>query len=99
MGKPRQIVRRIHLWLGLGLGAVMVLAGLTGSAIVFYVEIDGWLHPEQASERRATLHSYDQAIQTLRAAYPDKQAQWRLEFQAHLLARQGWLRLNQHQQN
>ncbi|MFM5953323.1 MAG: PepSY-associated TM helix domain-containing protein [Novosphingobium sp.] len=79
MGKPRQIVRRIHLWLGLGLGALMALAGLTGSAVVFYVEIDGWLHPEQAREGRATLHSYDQAIKTLRAIYPDKQGQWRLE--------------------
>lgn len=79
MGRPRQIVRRIHLWLGLGLGALMVLAGLTGSALVFYVEIDAWLHPEQARVGSATLDSYDRGITTLRTTFPDKQGQWRFE--------------------
>lgn len=79
MARSRQIVRRIHLWLGLGLGSLMVLAGLTGSALVFYVEIDGWLHPEQAAAGTAAPGSYDRAIVTLRGAFPDKQGQWRLE--------------------
>lgn len=75
----RQTISRIHLWLGLGLGSLMVLAGLTGSALVFHVEIDAWLHPDQASAGRATLNSYDRAIRKLRNTYPDKQGQWRLE--------------------
>ena len=79
MTRSRQIVRRIHLWLGLGLGALMVLAGLTGSALVFYVEIDAWLHPEQAAAGSASLDSYDRAITTLRTVFPDKQGQWRFE--------------------
>lgn len=79
MGKPRQFVRRIHLWLGLGLGALMVLAGLTGSALVFYVEIDAWLHPEQAAAGTATPASYDRAIRTLRTEFADKHGQWRFE--------------------
>ncbi|MCW1400979.1 PepSY domain-containing protein [Novosphingobium sp. MW5] len=79
MARSRQIVRRIHLWLGLGLGALMVLAGLTGSALVFYVEIDAWLHPEQSADGSASPVSYDQAISTLRTVFPDKQGQWRFE--------------------
>ncbi|MGE3693248.1 MAG: PepSY-associated TM helix domain-containing protein [Novosphingobium sp.] len=79
MSAPRRIVRRIHLWLGLSLGALMVLAGLTGSVLVFYVEIDGWLHPEQAAQGTANARSYDNAIVTLRRAFPDKHGPWRIE--------------------
>ena len=79
MGSTRRIVRRLHLWLGLGLGTLMVLVGLTGSALVFYTEIDAWLHPEQAASGTATSASYDHAIATLRAAYPGNPGPWRLE--------------------
>ena len=34
----RRWVRRVHLWLGLGLGGLFVLLGLTGSVLVFYPE-------------------------------------------------------------
>jgi len=37
---------RIHSWLGLGIGAVFSLAGLTGSALVFDHRIDEWLNPD-----------------------------------------------------
>ncbi len=77
--RARQLFTRLHLWLGLGLGALMVLAGLTGSLLVFYVEIDGWLHPEQAAAGSAAPASYDRAIGTLRRTYPDKTGPWRIE--------------------
>lgn len=41
----RPLVRRVHLWLGLSLGLLFALLGLTGSALVFYVEIDATLNP------------------------------------------------------
>ncbi|QSA96009.1 PepSY domain-containing protein [Methylococcus sp. EFPC2] len=36
----------VHLWLGLILGFFMAVFGLTGSILVFYQEIDGWLQAE-----------------------------------------------------
>jgi len=77
--RARRLVTRLHLWLGLGLGALLVLAGLTGALLVFYVEIDARLHPEQAAAGSASLASYDRAIVTLHRAYPDKTGPWRIE--------------------
>lgn len=35
----------IHLWLGLSVGAVLAVAGVTGSVLVFWLELDEWLNP------------------------------------------------------
>lgn len=37
---------KVHLWLGLGLGFLLSIYGITGSFLVFYAEIDEWLHPQ-----------------------------------------------------
>lgn len=79
MGKSRRIVRRIHLWLGLGLGALMVLAGLTGAVLVWYVEIDRLLHREQAVAGTTGPSDWDRAIRTVHAAFPDRHGPWRIE--------------------
>ena len=42
----RQFWLKIHLYLGLFAGAILVLIGLTGSILVFWQEIDGWLNPQ-----------------------------------------------------
>ncbi|MDP3334253.1 MAG: PepSY-associated TM helix domain-containing protein [Methylococcaceae bacterium] len=36
----------VHLWLGLTLGLLLSIYGITGSILVFYAEIDEWLHPD-----------------------------------------------------
>ncbi|MDT4288934.1 PepSY-associated TM helix domain-containing protein [Methylomonas sp. MO1] len=36
----------VHLWLGLSLGFLLSIYGITGSFLVFYAEIDEWLHPD-----------------------------------------------------
>lgn len=41
----RKVWLKVHLWLGLALGALLLIIGLTGSALVFFKEIDGWLNP------------------------------------------------------
>lgn len=74
----RRAVRRVHLWLGLSAGALLVLLGLTGSALVFYPELDAVLHPDLRIEGEAPP-DYDRALASLRAAYPDKDGPWRLE--------------------
>lgn len=74
----RRAVRRVHLWLGLGLGGLLVLLGLTGTALAFYPELDAWMHPEIRMEGSAPP-DWDRALTTLRAVYPDKQGGWRFE--------------------
>ncbi|MCC5869167.1 MAG: PepSY domain-containing protein [Gammaproteobacteria bacterium] len=38
----RQLLRRLHRWIGLILGAWIVLLGLTGSALVYREELENW---------------------------------------------------------
>lgn len=74
----RRFVRQVHLWMGLTLGALLALLGVTGSAVVFYPEIDVLLHPELRAEATVTP-DWDRALATVRAAYPDKAGPWRFE--------------------
>lgn len=76
----RFLCRRLHLWLGLSVGMMLVLISLSGATIVFYVELDRWLHPElQTQMRHSGEPDWEQAVRTLRSAYPDKTGPWRLE--------------------
>lgn len=77
--KPRRLLARLHLWLGLTLGALFVVTGLSGTALVFYVEIDALLHPGQHAEGQAGPAAFDTAMVTLRRTFPDKAGPWRLE--------------------
>jgi uncharacterized iron-regulated membrane protein len=43
--RGRRFWLAVHRWLGLGVGGLFVLSGLTGSAIVFDHVIDAWLNP------------------------------------------------------
>ena len=78
MGRLRRTVRRLHLWLGLGLGGLLVLLGLTGSVLVFYPELDAALHPEIRVEGPGRP-DWDRALATVRRAFPDKGGPWRFE--------------------
>ena len=42
----RQHWLTVHLWLGLTLGLLLSVYGITGSILVFHAEIDEWLHPD-----------------------------------------------------
>jgi len=82
------IVRQVHLWLGLTLGALFGLLGLTGSALVFYVELDAALHPaiEAPAEAAAPGWSsavWDRALATGRARFPHPGGRWDLEVTRH----------------
>lgn len=44
--KTRSLIQAIHLWVGLGLGGIFALLGLTGSAIAWLHEIDHALNPD-----------------------------------------------------
>ncbi|WP_020484658.1 PepSY-associated TM helix domain-containing protein [Methylomonas sp. MK1] len=42
----------VHLWLGVSLGFLLSIYGITGSFLVFYAEIDEWLHPDLLTVER-----------------------------------------------
>jgi len=82
----------IHLYLGLTLGLLFALTGLTGSALVFYLEIDEWLNPElSARDSSGARKSYQEIFQAITRAEPQRASSWRLEIpenpQAVLTAR------------
>ena len=57
----------------------MVLAGLTGALLVWYVEIDHLLHPQQAAVGTAGPAAWDRAIPMVHAAFPERRGPWRIE--------------------
>ncbi|QCG91655.1 PepSY domain-containing protein [Azospirillum sp. TSH100] len=80
----RQRVRRFmllaHLTLGLVVGALLALTALTGSLLVFYVEIDRILTPELVVPAgHADPVPLDRVVQALREAHPARPGGWRLE--------------------
>ncbi len=80
--RTRILVRRTHLWLGLGVGLLFALISLTGSMLVFYTAIDTTLHPVVHAEGRSpTLDApiWDRALATGRARWHDPAGKWTLE--------------------
>lgn len=81
MANPvRRVVLAVHFWAGLVLGAWFVLLGLTGSALVFYLDIDRALNPHTRVEHAAAaLPPVESIHQALRKAYPERDGPWRIE--------------------
>lgn len=76
----RVAVRRVHLWLGLTIGALFAFAGLTGSALVFYPEIEAAVHPAlRAVPAGARPASWQAVIDTLHREHPARTGAWRIE--------------------
>lgn len=87
-GMARQRIRRIvltlHLSLGILVGGLLALTALTGSLLVFYVDIDRLLTPELAIpagqlDGRMEPVPLDRVVQALREAHPQRTGGWRLE--------------------
>ncbi|WP_236784018.1 PepSY-associated TM helix domain-containing protein [Azospirillum humicireducens] len=80
----RRIVLTLHLTLGLVVGGLLALTALTGSLLVFYVDIDRLLTPELAipaghMDGRMGPVPLDRVVQALREAHPQRTGGWRLE--------------------
>ncbi|MCB5186276.1 PepSY domain-containing protein [Methylobacillus gramineus] len=81
--KHRRLWLTVHLYLGLSLGLVFVLMGLTGSFLVFYTKIDNLLNPPTQAIQSTSPPSPQAIIDKLKASYPDREAGWRIELPMH----------------
>jgi uncharacterized iron-regulated membrane protein len=71
----RRLLVQVHLWIGLGLGAYVVVMSVTGSAVVLRPQFHQWLIPRSVpmvGERLAEA-ALDDAV---RAAYPTHEVLW-----------------------
>lgn len=76
----RQWWLNLHLWIGLVVGFLFVLLGLTGSINVFRNGIDALLNPElQIAKPQSEYRSLDEMVQAAHAAYPDCEGIWSLQ--------------------
>lgn len=87
-GRNRALRQRwlaVHLYLGLALGAILSVIGITGSLLVFYIEFDEILNPELVIQNREQLPRlpYEAVFRALRQTEPDRQHAWRLEIPNH----------------
>jgi uncharacterized iron-regulated membrane protein len=73
----RNLAFTIHRYLGLALGLLIILIGITGSLLVFEQEIDSWLVNQQIETitPQAEIVSSDRTLKTVQAAYPD----WKID--------------------
>ena len=70
---------RVHLYLGLAAGGLFAVLGLSGSALVFYLELDTLLNPQIAVVQPAVAPSPDAVLQRLQALHPERDGPWRIE--------------------
>lgn len=71
--KRRRLWLKVHLYLGLFAGAVLVVIGLTGSILTFWMEIDRWLNPELttvAVSEAANIRPLADIVAAAQAAMP-----------------------------
>lgn len=67
----RKAAFQVHLWIGLSLGLYIVMLSITGSALVFRVEMDrAFRTPQPAFDPNATVLTTDEVTQRALALYP-----------------------------
>jgi uncharacterized iron-regulated membrane protein len=67
----RRALFQVHLWLGIALGAYIVMISVTGSAIVFRRELNQWLVPRSVPSTEGVLLTADALHDAVRRAYPE----------------------------
>lgn len=68
----RKLIFKVHLWVGLSIGLLLVVAGLTGSVLVFDDEIDAALNPALLRVAPAAEQvSLESVVASVTAAYPE----------------------------
>lgn len=76
----RQWWLAVHLYLGLSLGLLLSVIGITGSILVFYLELDEMLNPELViADPDLPRMTYQDIFDVINQAEPNRSRGWRLE--------------------
>lgn len=70
--KKRSLLVTLHLWLGLSLGALLVLIGLSGSAMVFRYELERAFFPALTHSKASGAGPLDVCLAAAQAVNPRK---------------------------
>lgn len=73
------MLHALHKWLGLSIGLLFALLGITGSLLAFYPELQLALHPEIAARSPGTTLNLGGIVDALRQAEPGRHGAWRIE--------------------
>lgn len=70
----RKLIFKAHMYLGLCIGLLLAMIGLTGSLLVFGEEIDGFLNASllKVEHRAQEKASLDDVLKNVRQAYPNE---------------------------
>ena len=85
MTAARRLWLQLHTYLGLSIGVLWVLVGLTGSILVFYLQLDLWINPEIAATSSQPVASQQAVFDVLDETYPNRHASWPVSY-THLRA-------------
>ena len=78
--KWRVTMRRLHLWLGVFLAGLVLVSGVTGAALVYYIEIDNALVAElRTVPSDARPASWQGVYEALQHDHPERDGSWRIE--------------------
>lgn len=72
MKKLRPFLLKLHRWVGLSVGVLLLIQGLTGTIIVFRDNIDRVIHPAIVVSVASARIPVQQIVDTARAAHPDE---------------------------
>lgn len=73
---------RLHAWLGLTVGLVLSMCGLTGSYLAFYQEIERAALPALQSSAGVRPHSYEAVYRALHKVEAPERGDWNIELPA-----------------
>ena len=78
--RVRSYLLLVHEWTGLAVGLLFTMLGITGSMLVFYLDVDEVINPETQVSRRVHEPTSPEAILSqLRKSFPEREGPWRIE--------------------
>ena len=77
--QQRRLWLKLHLYLGLTLGLILAILGLTGTVIGFWEEIYEWTEPALVVPKSEQGYaSLDKVLATIKATHPGRHKSWQL---------------------